>query len=56
MTKYRITYTTGIANPEGRHIEFSEIKEYKTDDFNYVMNEFLKEKAYAKIIRIDRLE
>lgn len=54
--KYRIIYTIGIANPEGRHIEFSEIKEYDTDDFNYVINAFLKEKAYAKIVRVDKLD
>ena len=53
--KYRIIYTTGIANPEGRHIEFSEIKEYDTDDFNKVIEFYLKEKAYAKMVRIDKL-
>jgi glycosylphosphatidylinositol transamidase (GPIT) subunit GPI8 len=56
MTKYRIIYTTGQANPEGRHIEFSEIKEYDAEDFNDVMTEFLKKKAYAKVVRIDRLD
>ena len=52
MTKYRITYTAGTENPEGRRYEFSEIREYKTEEPQDVIRLFTEEKRYAKIVKV----